>query len=308
MRIAVMGTGGVGGYFGGRLAAAGNDVAFVARGDHLAAIRAGGLTVRSGLGDFQVPAARATDDPAEIGPVDVVMFTPKLYDVESAGEACRPLVGPATMLVTFQNGIDAPERLGAVLGAAHVVPGIAYIPAEIAEPGVIQQRGKQAAIAFGETDGRSSDRVQRFHAACSAAGIDAHLRDNIVQQLWHKFVMLASFAALTCMTRRTAGVLREDPDLRQVLTEAIDEAAAVGRARGIDLGADTTARALGFLDAMPSTAQASMLTDLQRGKRLELAWLSGAVVRLGGELGVPTPIHRIAYAVLKPYANGTPAG
>ena len=304
MRIAVMGTGGVGGYFGGRLAAAGNDVTFIARGGHLDAIRRNGLTVRSGLGDFQVKPAQATDTPAGIGAVDVVLFTPKLYDVETAGEACRPLAGPDTMVVTFQNGIDSHERLAPILGPDRVVPGIAYIPAEIAEPGVILQRGRQAAISFGEIEGTMSQRVTAFQAACAQAGIQATARDDIVVQLWNKFLMLASFAALTCMTRSNAGVVRADPDIRPLLHEAMQEAAAVGRARGVALADNAADVAMGFLDNFPADSQASMLTDLQRGRRLELEWLSGAIVRLGRELGVATPVHRVAYGVLKPLAGG----
>jgi len=307
MRIAVMGSGGVGGYFGGRLAKAGHDVTFIARGAHLAAIRQHGLKVLSGLGDFEVKPAKATDDPAEIGPVDVVLFATKLYDIEDAGALCKPLVGDGTMVVTLQNGVDSAERLGPILGAAHVVPGIAYIPAEIVEPGVVRQAGKQAAMAFGEADGRSSERVAAFEAACRAAGIEAHVRDNIRKQLWNKFVMLASFAALTCMTRKQAGVVRGDPDLRATLAAAMTEAVAVGRAEGVDLGPETVETSLKFLDAMPPTAQASMLTDLQRGKRLELNWLSGTVVRFGRQHGVETPVHQVALAVLKPYADGEAA-
>jgi 2-dehydropantoate 2-reductase len=306
MRIAVMGTGGVGGYFGGRLAASGADVSFIARGAHLAAIRANGLRLRSEAGDAHVANARATDRPAEIGPVDVVLFAPKLYDCESAAEAARPLVGPDTAVISVLNGVDAVDRMIPILGREHVCGGVAYISAAIAEPGVIAHYGRNAQLAFGELDGRPSPRLQGFLAACEKAGVDAKLRDDIQRWIWSKFAMLAPFAAATAMTRQPIGPIRSDPDGRRLLADAVAEVAAVAKARGVDLGGDAVERTMKAIDAVPASMKASMLFDLERGNRLEVEWLSGAVWRLGREAGIDTPVHRVAYAALKPFAAGAP--
>jgi 2-dehydropantoate 2-reductase len=306
MRIVVFGTGGVGGYFGGRLAASGADVSFIARGPHLAAIRANGLKVASPLGDVLVKPARATDSPAEIGPVDAVLFAPKLYDCESAAEAAKPLVGPGTVVISVLNGVDATDRMIPILGREHVAGGVAYISAAIAEPGVIAHYGRNAQMAFGELDGSRSERLQGFLAACEKAGIDAQLRDNIQWWIWGKFAMLAPFAAATAMTRQPIGPIRGDADGRRLLTDAIAEVAAVAKARGVDLGPDAVERTMKNIDAVPASMKASMLFDLERGNRLEVEWLSGAVWRLGREAGIETPVHRVAYAALKPFANGAP--
>jgi 2-dehydropantoate 2-reductase len=306
MRIAVFGTGGVGGYFGGRLAASGADVSFIARGPHLEAIRANGLKVTSELGDVLVKPARATDKPAELGPVDAVLFAPKLYDCESAAEAAKPLVGPNTVVISVLNGVDATDRMIPILGREHVAGGVVYISAAIAAPGVVAHYGRNAQMAFGELDGGGSERLQRFLAACEKAGIDAKLRENIQWWIWSKFAMLAPFAAATAMTRQPIGPIRSDPDGRRLLTDAIAEVAAVAKARGVDLGADAVERTMKNVDAVPPTMKASMLFDLERGNRLEVEWLSGAVWRLGREAGIDTPVHRVAYAALKPFANGAP--
>lgn len=306
MRIAVMGTGGVGGYFGGRLAAGGADVSFIARGAHLAAIRADGLRLRSDLGDVHVANARATDRPAEIGPVDIVLFAPKLYDCESAAEAAKPLLGPGTAAISVLNGVDAVDRMIPILGRDHVCGGVVYISAAIAEPGVIAHYGRNAQIAFGELDGRPSERLQRFLAVCEKAGLDAKLRADIQWWIWGKFAMLAPFSAATAMTRQPIGPIRSDPDGRRLLTDAIAEVAAVAKARGVDLGDDVVERTMKNVDAVPPSMKSSMLFDLERGNRLEVEWLSGAVWRLGREAGLETPVHRVAYAALKPFAAGAP--
>lgn len=306
MRIAVFGTGGVGGYFGGRLAASGADVSFIARGAHLAAIQERGLKITSPLGDAHVANARATDRPAEIGPVDVVLFAPKLYDCESAAEAARPLVGPGTAVVSLLNGVDATDRMIPILGREHVCGGVAYISAAIAEPGVIAHYGRNAQIAFGELGGGKSVRLERLLDACGEAGVNANLRENIEWWIWAKFAMLAPMAAATAMTRLPIGPIRSDPDGRRLLHDAIAEVVAVARAKGVELGEDTVERTLKGLDGLPADMKASMLFDLERGNRLEVEWLSGAVWRLGREAGVDTPVHRVAYAALKPFAQGTP--
>lgn len=306
MKIAIMGTGGVGGYFGAQLAAAGEDVTFIARGAHLQAIREHGLKVESGTGPQHIQPATASDDPAAVGPVDVVLFAPKLWDTEATGAASKPLLGPGTALISLQNGIDSEDRLLPILGADHVVGGIAYIGAAIAEPGVIRHVAIPPAIDFGELDGSRSARLERFLGLCEKAGIKARLVTDVQRAKWLKFALLASFAAVTALTRRPAGVIREDPDTRRLLTDAIAEVAAVAKAKGYDLGEGIVDQTMTVVDGMAPQGQASMATDLQRGNRLELEWLSGVVYRLGQELGVPTPVHRVTYAALKPWANGAP--
>jgi 2-dehydropantoate 2-reductase len=304
MRIAVIGAGGVGGAFGAALAQAGADVTFVARGAHLRAMRDKGLRVEGGRGETIIAPAQATDDPASIGPVDFVLFCVKLWDVESAGAAIKPLVGPATAVIPLQNGVDASERLIPILGAAAVMGGVAQISATIAEPGVIRQVGNFMRLVFGELEGGKSARGEAFLALCQKAGFDAAHSDQIMTELWMKFIMLATNAALTASTRTALGVLRDDPDIAPLFGRAFAEVAAVGRARGVKLPEDAADRMVAFTQSAPPTMMASMAHDLIRGNRIELPWLSGKVVSLGRELGVPTPVHEVLYAVLKPFVNG----
>jgi 2-dehydropantoate 2-reductase len=304
MRIAVIGAGGVGGAFGAALAQAGADVTFVARGAHLRAMRDKGLRVEGGRGETIIAPAQATDDPATIGPVDFVLFCVKLWDVESAGAAIKPLVGPATAVIPLQNGVDASERLIPILGAAAVMGGVAQISATIAEPGVIRQVGNFMRLVFGELEGGKSARGEAFLALCQKAGFDAAHSDQIMTELWMKFIMLATNAALTASTRTALGVLRDDPDIAPLFGRAFAEVAAVGRARGVKLPKDAADRMVAFTQSAPPTMMASMAHDLIRGNRIELPWLSGKVVSLGRELGVPTPVHEVLYAVLKPFVNG----
>lgn len=306
-RIAVMGSGGVGGYFGGRLAAAGFDVSFIARGEHLAALRSQGLVIESPLGDAAVAPINAFEDAARIGPVDVVMFTTKLYDVQGAGELCRPLVGPDTVVVSFLNGIDSEDVLAGILGAQHVAGGVARISASIARPGLIAHHGTFASLEFGELDGRDSPRLAAFLAACERAGIKARMDADIVAAIWKKFIFLASFAAITGLTRCAFGPIRRTPETFALLARAVAEVAAVGQARGVQLGDDPAAAAMKVVLGVGDDIKASMLVDLERGRRLEVRSLSGAVVRLGRELGVPTPVHEFALAALLPFADGAPA-
>ncbi|HEX3576629.1 MAG TPA: 2-dehydropantoate 2-reductase [Rhodopila sp.] len=307
MRIAVIGAGGVGGAFGAALANAGADVTFVARGAHLQAMRARGLRVEGGRGETLVSPAQATDDPATIGPVDFVLFCVKLWDVESAGAAIKPLIGPATAVIPLQNGIDSAERLIPILGAQAVMGGVAQISATIAEPGVIRQVGSFMRLVFGELEGGKSARGEAFLGLCQKAGFDATHSDQIVTELWMKFILLATNSALTAATRTPLGILREDPDIAPLFARAAAEVAAVGRARGVKLPDDAVERTVGFTRSAPPTMMASMAHDLIRGNRIELPWLSGKVVALGRELGVPTPVHEILYAVLKPFVDGKPS-
>jgi len=307
MRIAVVGAGGVGGGFGAALATAGADVSFVARGAHLAAMQKEGLKVEGGRGETHLVPTRATDDPAEIGTVDVVLFCVKLWDVESAGQAIKPLIGRDTAVIPLQNGIDAAERLVPILGANAVMGGVAQISASIIRPGVIRQVGTFMRLIFGEFDGKRSKRGEDFLALCHKAGFEATLSEQITTELWMKFIQLASNASITAVTRQPLGKLRDDPDLRLIFMAAYQEAIAVGRARGVALPADAIERILQFIANAPPTMKASMALDLERGNRLELPWLGGKVVELGRQLGVPTPTHGMMYALLKPYIMGTPA-
>jgi len=305
MRIAVIGAGGVGGAFGAALAHAGADVTFVARGAHLKAMREQGLRIESPRGNTHLSPTQATDDPATIGPVDFVMFCVKLWDVESAGERIKPLIGADTAVITFQNGIDSHERLIPILGAKAVMPGVAQISATIAEPGLIRQVGTFMRLVFGEADGGKSNRGEAFLALCQKAGFDATHSPNILVDLWMKFIMLASNASITAATRKPLGVLREDPEIASLFERSYAEIIAVGRAKGVALPEDAAQKVLGFNRNAPPTMMASMAHDLIRGNRIELPWLGGKVVALGRELGVPTPVHEVMYQVLKPYVNPT---
>jgi 2-dehydropantoate 2-reductase len=306
MRIAVIGAGAVGGAFGAALAKAGADVSFVARGAHLAAMRARGLRVLGPRGDVHVEPAQATGDPADIGPVGVVLFCVKLWDVESAGAAIRPLVGSDTAVIPLQNGIDASERLIPILGKEAVMGGVAQISATIAEPGVIRQTGTFMRLVFGELDGRASQRGAAFQALCQRAGFDSVNSTEILTALWEKFVLLATNSSVVALTRLPFGKLRGDPEVFALFEKAIVEVGAVGRARGVRLPADLEARLLQSTRNFPPEMMPSMAVDLLRGNRLELPWLAGKVVALGRELGVPTPTFDVMFAALKPYANGAP--
>jgi 2-dehydropantoate 2-reductase len=307
MRIAVVGAGGVGGGFGAALAKAGADVTFIARGAHLAAMKSEGLKIESPRGDTHLAPTQATDDPKAVGKVDVVLFCVKLWDVESAGEHIKPMVGPDTAVVPLQNGIDAPERLIPILGRDAVMGGVAQISASIIQPGVIRQVGTFMRMIFGELDGKISKRGQDLLALCQKAGFDAVLSEQIVTDLWMKFILLATNSAVTAATRLPLGKLRDDPDVRAIMLACISEVVDVGRAKGIALPADALGRTLEFIGHAPPAMKASMALDLDRGNRLELPWLSGKVVQLGRDLGVPTPTHDVLYSLLKPYIMGTPA-
>lgn len=304
MKIAVMGTGGVGGWFGAKLALAGEDVTFIARGEHLLAMREKGLKIFSPTGDMLVDPVKVTSDPAGIGPVDVVMFCVKLWDVDSAAEACRPLIGPETAVISFQNGVDAEDRIASILGPEHAVGGVAAIFALIDAPGVIRQTGDLAWLKYGELSGKVTPRIETFHDACVKAGIKSTLSPDINVDIWEKFTVLAPLAGATAATRSTIGPILADPDTRHLFEALVEEAVAVGRARGISLPDDIAATRIAFAEALPAGNRASMASDLERGNRLELEWLTGAVVRLGRELGVPTPVSDTVYAVLKPHAEG----
>jgi 2-dehydropantoate 2-reductase len=304
MRIAVIGAGGVGGYFGGRLAATGADVWFVARGAHLDAMRARGLKILSSSGDVNVASVHAAADPSEIGPVDVVFFTVKLYDSESALTLLPPLIGPETIVVPFQNGVDSVDMLTRAVGASHVAGGTAYVAAVITEPGIIRHTA-MGRIIFGPVhDHTGEPQLEALRAASSRAGFEATLSDKIQVDIWAKFARLTVFSGMTALARSPIGVIREDPDLFLMLKSALHESIAVARAKQIPLPHNSFDDMVAALTSLPANTKSSMLEDLERGRRLELPWLSGAVVRIGEEVGVQTPTHRLIATVLRPHVHG----
>ena len=305
MKIAVMGSGGIGGYYGGRLADAGANVSFIARGAHLTAMRENGLKVISPLGDFHLPHITATDNPATIGTVDIVMFCVKLYDVEETCELIKPLIGQNTAVISFLNGIDSEDRMRVILGDRAVVGGTAQIPSNIAEPGVIEHKASLAALEFGELDGRDSKRLQDFYKICTDAGIQTFLVENIETHIWLKFAILVPFATACCLTRLPGKILIEEPVVQEIAVGAMKEVIALAQAKGVQLPPDALESRMALLSNF-SNAMPSMLVDLLAGKRIELEGLQGAVVRMGKELGVSVPVHQVAYAALKPYVNGPP--
>jgi len=303
MRIVIIGAGGVGGYFGARLITAGEDVTFVARGAHLAAMQTTGLRVESPKGNLHLPEVNATSDVSAVGQADIVLLTVKMYDIESAAATLAPLIGPNTVVVTLQNGVEAVDIVARHVGRDHVAGGVAYVAAVIAEPGLIRHTSLDSLI-FGELDGRRSDRLVALEAACQRAGFAARISERIDVDLWSKFSRLAVFSGMTALTRSPIGVLRDDPDLLTMLQQACEESALVARARGIALPESLMDEIMQMVGQLPPHAKSSMLEDLERGRRLELPWLSGAVVRLGLEAGVPTPIHSFIATVLKPHVHG----
>jgi len=306
MKIAIMGAGGMGGWFGAKLVAAGNEVAFIARGAHLEALRSKGLTV-SGAESLQLADIVATDNPADIGTVDAVLFCVKLYDTESAAKAMVPLLAPETCVVTVQNGVESADSIGRVIGHGRTLAGAAYFPANIAAPGEIAYVGRitgKPHIAFGEPGAGPSERAHGLAEICRAAGIDADVCDDSDAMIWEKFCLVSGTSAATALTRQTVGSVRSDPDTRWMLEEAIGEAARVGRKLGIALPEDVETRTLFFIDNNPPNGKSSQLVDLERGRRLELEGLSGAVIRLGRQTGIATPVHCTVYAALKPFING----
>ena len=304
MRIAVMAAGAVGGYFGGRLAASGADVHFIARGRHLEVLRRDGLRIESPLGDLHLAEVQADDNPAAIGPVDVVLFAVKLWDSEAAATTCRPLIGPETAVITLQNGIGNAARIASVIGMDHAVGGAAYIASVLAEPGLVRHGSGFARLMFGETDGSESLRLGAFLDACGAAGFDATLSRDVERDLWEKFVFLVGLSGITGLTREPIGPSLDDPDRRAFFHDLMKEVVAVGRADGVALDPDFADDRIAFAETMPADMRASLLGDLERGNRLELDWLAGEVVRRGRALGVSTPANAAVYVGLKPFAEG----
>ena len=303
MKLAVYGAGGVGGYFGGRLAQAGADVSLIARGDHLDALRRDGLRVESVHGDFTVDLP-ATDDPAEIGPCDHVLFTVKSFDTEAAARELQPLLGDDTGVVSLQNGLDNEVTLAEHVGRERVLGGVAYIFATIAEPGVVKHTGGPASITFGELDGARSERAVRLLEWCERAdGMDAELSEAIQTKLWEKAAFICAQAGMTAAVRLPLGEIREQPHSWDMYRRIVEEVCAVGRAASVDVPDGTVERWMDFAGGLEADSYSSLHYDLTHDKPIELEALHGAVVRRGREHDVPVPMNEAVYAILRPWAE-----
>lgn len=306
MRIAFMGSGGLGGYFGARLCMGGADVHFIARGAHLRAMRSDGLRVE-GPEPIHIPRVAATDDPAEVGVVDFVMLCVKLWDTEAALQQIRPLVGAGTTIISFQNGVLKDHALRAVYDASQTMGGVGYVATTIDRPGVIRQTGPMQRLLFGEFDGSRSARGQALLAACLAGGIRAELSANILDEIWRKYVFLVGLSGTTTTMRRPIGPIRDHPQTRAFLLDVMREVVAVGRAHGVALPEDYAEVRLKLADDVARDMTSSMHHDLERGNRLEVRWLSGGVVELGQRKGIPTPMNRAIADILALHADGESA-
>ncbi len=306
MKIAMMGTGGVGGYYGARLAQAAHDVVFVARGAHAEAMRRDGLRIESELGAAHLQRVDVVGDPRDAGEVDLVVIAVKLWDTESAARAVLPMVGAATAVVSLQNGVDKDDVIAGIVGRDHLLGGLTYISVVVSAPGVITQTGRMQRIVLGEIDGSSSARAEAAGAAFASAGIDTEVTTDIRRAIWEKFIFLAAHSATTAATRQPIGRVRAHPATRAMLEGALREGMALAGTEGIPLGEEFLQGRLAFIDGMSPDSRASMAQDLARGNRLELDWLSGAILRRAESHGLATPIHRTLYATLALYANGAP--
>ncbi len=317
MKILIAGSGGVGGYYGGLLAQSGNDVVFLARGEHLKAIRERGLQVKSVHGDFTVFPAQATDTPAEVGPVDLILFCTKTYDTESVAEALRPCVGAETAIISLQNGVDAAERIGAILGMEHMLGGVTWISSAVEAPGIIRQFSQFRRIVFGELDGSITPRAQAIYQTLSASGATVELSPNILSVLWTKFIFIAAVSGISSLTRLEMGEFRHVPETRTLMTalmrevEALAETRtlmtalmreveALARAQNISLEAEVVEKSLAFVDAAAPNIKSSMQRDVESGRRTELESMIGVICRKGREWNVPTPVADFVYAALLP--------
>jgi 2-dehydropantoate 2-reductase len=301
MRFAVIGAGALGGYFGGRLARSGHDVHFVARGDNLAALLRSGLQVRSVTGDFVVAPASASAGTADVGEVDAVLLGVKTWQLDSAIDLVHPLMGPDTVVVTMQNGVEAPDQVAQAVGRQAVLPGAAKIFATLTAPGEVTHFGGPGSLTFGEWDGALSPRAGRLRSVMENAGITAVVSDDITAALWEKFLFVVPFGGLGAVTNSPIGVLRSRPGTRALLRQGMEEICAVARARSVRLADDAVARALEFTDALPAQGRTSLQRDLLSGRPSELRAWNGAVVRLGEHVMVPTPVNRFLYEVLSAF-------
>jgi 2-dehydropantoate 2-reductase len=305
MKIVMMGSGGVGGYFGGRLAAGGADVHFVARGAHLNAMRSSGLTIEGGPAPLHLPRVQVTDDPTSIGTADFVFLAVKLWDTAAAIQQLKSSVGSDTTVISFQNGVLKDRYLIDAFGTSRVMGGVGYVATSIDRPGVIRQMGPMQRLLFGELDGSTSERGQRLLEACVKGGIAAQLSTDIRREIWQKYVFLVGLSGTTTTMRRRIGPIRENPQTRAFLRDVMREVVAVARGHGIDLPSDYAEHRLTLADDVAYDMTSSMHHDLERGNRLEVRWLSGGVVELGEAVGVPTPLNRAIADILALHAAGT---
>ncbi|MEK9644284.1 MAG: 2-dehydropantoate 2-reductase [Alphaproteobacteria bacterium] len=306
MKVAMMGSGGIGGYFGARMAQAGADVSFIARGAHLDAMRKHGLRIDSPeMGDAHIAPVQATDDPAEVGAVDYVIMGVKLWDTEAAGHAIAPMLGPETTVLSLQNGVEGDDILASIVGEERLIAGVAFIGSAISAPGVIGHVGTMQRIVIGEREGGISPRIEALRDMLQKGGVMAEASEDIQRMLWEKFVFLVGLSSTTTLMRTTLGPVRENPESREFYLNVMRETVTVGRARGVNLPEDFADDRLAFSDGLPAEMNSSMHHDLQKGNRLELPWLAGTVVRYGRELGVPTPVCQTVYAALLPLADGS---
>lgn len=306
MRIVVMGTGGVGGYFGARLASAGHQVTFVARGQHLEAIRDNGLFVESPRGDLHLEHVSVVNTPGEVKAADIVLLGVKLWDTEAAADLIRPLAESGAGVVSFQNGVMKDEILSERLGSSSVIGGVCYIASEIVAPGRIRHSGTMQKLVFGEYDGSVSPRVTQFRDACVGAGIDVEISPDIRLAIWEKYVFLVGLSGTTGLARVPIGPIRTNPRARAFLHDVMDEVVQVGRAEGVALPEDYANARLAFCDQIPATMTSSMHNDLERGNRLEVQWLSGDVVERGERAGIATPCNRAVFDMLSVHSKGRP--
>lgn len=304
MRIGILGAGGVGGYFGARLAVAGYDVTFIARGKHLDAMRSHGLVIKSSLGDFSLEKVQVVERASDAGEIDIVFVTVKLWDTEEAVESLVQLASQGTAVVSFQNGVQKDEILQRYLPKESIFGGVSYIAAVIGEPGVIVHSGAMQKLGFGEYDGHHSARVLELQEACSKSGINCELSNDIRRLIWEKYVFLVGLSGTTSAVRKPIGVVRQDSRTRELLLDVMREVVAVGQESNVALPNDFASNRLAFCDTLPFSMTSSMHNDLERGNRLELPWLSGGVVELGDQLKVPTPCNRVIADILSPYALG----
>jgi 2-dehydropantoate 2-reductase len=300
MKILIMGTGGVGGYYGGLLAQQGNEVTFIARGAHLYAIRHDGLTVKSVHGDFKVFPVSATDDPAKVEPVDLVLFSVKTYHTDEAAEAIRPVLGPQTAVLSLQNGVDAGERIGRMIGGEHVIGGATWLSSAVEAPGVIKQISQFRRIVLGELDGGRSERIQSIFEVLNQTGLNVEISENIQKVLWTKFVFISAVSSIGSLTRLPMGDYRSVPESRHLLSSIMQEVEALAHAQGIALEADVVSRSLEFIDNSGPHIKPSMQLDVESGRRTELDSMVGVIGRKGRELGVPTPAADFVYGALLP--------
>ncbi|GAB4501161.1 MAG: 2-dehydropantoate 2-reductase [Anaerolineales bacterium] len=300
MKIVIFGAGGVGGYYGALLAKQGHAVTFVARGAHLQAMRQRGLQIKSAHGDFTIFPVRATDNPAELDPPELILFCAKAYDTESGARALTPIVAAQTSIVSLQNGVDAAERLGAALGAEKIIGGVTWISAAIESPGVIRQVSAFRRIALGEFSGQTTPRLQAIFAALQETGLSVELTPDIQKMLWTKFIFIAAASSFGALTRLPIGAYRSLPETRALIVQLMREVEALGRAQGVALDSDVVEKALGFLDGAEATIKASMQLDVEAGKQFELEAMLGVIVRKGRAAGLPTPLAETLYALLLP--------